>query len=506
MRSLWRVVLVMAVLAGFAAAPVAASPSKVSWSKCYGGPFQCGTVQVPLDYDHSNGATISISLIRLPASDPAHRIGSLFVNPGGPGGSGVDFVHFVGTSLFTSSVRERFDLVGFDPRGVQRSTGLRCFGNPKQWAPLFVDFAWPTNDDQLAAWENADHSLAAACDQRGGSIVSHMSTANVARDMDRLRAAVGDDKLNYYGVSYGTYLGVTYANLFPQRVGSVVVDGNLDPIAWATGSGDGATVPFSTRLHSDLGAQATLDEFFRLCDAGACAFGPNSAARYAALIAELKAHPLTITLPDGSTQVLDWTNLVGATLGALYDSSGWEDFAGFLADVESQASPARLGAEYERLRLQPAYMPKRGDHGYPNFVEPFGAVSCEDSHNPSSYDAWVAAADGSSGYFGPLWTWISSICAVWPFHDADRYAGPFDHHTADPVLVIGNQFDPATRYAGSVKVASLLSGSRLLTLHGWGHTSLFLSSCVDSYIANYFLTHALPPPGTVCEQDHIPFT
>jgi TAP-like protein len=190
----------------------------------------------------------------------------------------------------------------------------------------------------------------------------------------------------------------------------------------------------------------------------------------------------------------------------MYDSLGWEDFAQFLADVESQASAQTVGAEFARLQFRPSYMPKRGDHGYPNSVEPFPAVACGDSINPTSYDAWVTAAASSSGYFGPLWTWASSICAVWPFTDADRHLAPFDHHTADPVLVVGNMFDPATRYAGSVKVASLLPGSRLLTLHGWGHTSLFRSSCVDGYIAGYLINHQLPPAGTVCEQDHVPFT
>ena len=199
-----RLVVLLVIWLGVAAAPASAAPSQVVWSKCYGGPFECGTVQVPLDYASPNGATISIALTRLPAADPAHRIGSLFLNPGGPGGSGVDFVHFAGPMLFTQAVRDRYDLVGFDPRGVLRSTGLRCFGTPRQWDPYFTDFAWPTNDDQLQQWIAADRFLADACAQRAGTVASHMSTANVARDLDRLRAAVGDASLNYYGVSYGT--------------------------------------------------------------------------------------------------------------------------------------------------------------------------------------------------------------------------------------------------------------------------------------------------------------
>src|SRR5947209_1814041 len=227
----------------------AAAPSQVAWSSCpgYGSQFQCGTVQVPLDYSQPSGATISISLIRLPASDPAHKIGSLFVNPGGPGGSGVDLVHYA-SHRYPPGVLARYDLVGFDPRGIQRSSGLRCWGNAKQQAPAFSDFAFPTNPDQLQTWQGEDRFVADSCAQRGGPIASHMSTANVARDLDRLRGAVGDAKLNYYGISYGTYIGATYANLFADRVGPMVLDGVVDPIAWSTGTDDGTTTPFLNRL------------------------------------------------------------------------------------------------------------------------------------------------------------------------------------------------------------------------------------------------------------------
>ncbi len=240
-------------------------------------------MQVPLDYNQPNGATISLALVRLPASDPAHRIGSLFLNPGGPGGSGVDCALFAGPFLYNDSVRAHFDLVGFDPRGIARSTALRCFGTPKQWGRIFTPFAFPSTSAEEVQWMNADLYLDSNCAQRGGKIADHMSTANVARDLDQLRQAVGDEQLTYAGVSYGTMIGQTYANMFPGNVRALIIDGVLDPIAWTTGSGDASTVPFSTRLHSDIGAQATLEEFFRLCDAGTCAFGPNSATRFKAL-------------------------------------------------------------------------------------------------------------------------------------------------------------------------------------------------------------------------------
>jgi pimeloyl-ACP methyl ester carboxylesterase len=504
------------VCAGAVAGQGSAGPAKLAWEKCYAklGPFECGTLQVPLDYDEPNGPTISLSVVRLPASDPARRIGSLILNPGGPGGSGVDYTIFAGPVLYTPEVRARFDLVGFDPRGTNRSTALRCFGTDKQWGPAFTDLSFPSTPDEEQAWINGDLYVDSNCAQRGGRIADHMATANVARDMDVLRQAVGDAKLNYAGVSYGSFLGQTYANMFPNNVRAMIIDGVLDPIAWTTGSGDAATVPFSTRLRSDMGAQATLNEFFRLCDAGGpanCAFAPNSAARFTALGNKLKARPAEVTFPDGSTGVLNYSNLIGMTLGALYDSSSWEDYARVLAAIEPQATaPATLGA-----RLQPfwrpvnAYIPKRGFPRYQNFLESFPAVACADSDNPTSYAAWSsagAAAEAAFGTFGRLWTWVSSICAAWPDSDADRYTGPFNRTTADPVLVIGNLFDPATRYQGAQRAASLLPNSRLLTVHGWGHTSLFISSCADAVQTRYLVDLALPAAGTVCEQDRVPFS
>jgi pimeloyl-ACP methyl ester carboxylesterase len=513
-----RLILVLAVVLGWAAlvaGPTAAAPSKpkVSWSKCYAflGPFECGTVQVPLDYDRPTGATISLAVVRLPATDQAHRIGSLFLNPGGPGGSGVDFTVFAGPFLYTEEVRARFDLVGFDPRGVFRSTALRCFGSDRQWTPYFTPYAFPSTPAEEAVWIQADRYLDGACAQRGGSIAEHMSTANVARDIDVLRQAVGDDQLTYAGYSYGSYLGVTYANMFPSHVRALVVDGVLDPIAWSTGRGnEAATLPFSTRLMSDVGAQATLDEFFRLCDLGgdACAFSGGAEQRFADLAERLKAEPAEVTFPDGSTALVNYSNLIGATLNAMYDSLSWSQFAEELALVEAQAGPVQLSADSAFSPRGVGYITKRGFPHYPNFLEGFPSVACSDSDNPDAYSFWSAAgaaADAAHGYFGRLWTWVTSICAEWPFADEDRYMGPFDRATAHPVLVVGNTFDPATPYHGAVTVDGLLPNSALLTVHGWGHTSLFLSQCADAAVTRYLVDGTTPPAGTVCEQDQVPF-
>ena len=513
--------LVMVVgwpLAGtVASAQVTPAPNEVApldWTSCFGANsgLECADLPVPLDYGDPSGAQLPIALIRLPATDPADRIGSVIVNPGGPGGSGVDFVRSAGAYLFTPEVRARFDIVGFDPRGVMRSRPLRCFATASQWAPLQLPFAFPSTPAEETAWTDADRYLVESCDQRAGYIINHMATADVARDLDRLRTSLGDEALTYVGYSYGSYLGVTYANLFPDRVRALVVDGVIDPIAWATGTGDGDKVPYSTRMRADAGAQATLDEFFRLCDAAgsaACAFAPSSAARYAALAARLQAAPITITNPVTQQPVsFNYSLLISNSLGAMYSSSVWPLFAELLAALEQSPSPAAApGAALAALdHALGADDPRFGR--YENQIEGQPGVACSDTDNPDQYGAWSAAgraADARFGYFGKMWTWASSQCAEWEGRDAARYTGPFTARTSSPVLVVGTRFDPATRYQGAQKVDDLLPRSRLLTVQGWGHTSLGLSRCADNTIARYLVAGALPKVGAVCRQDVGPF-
>jgi pimeloyl-ACP methyl ester carboxylesterase len=496
-----------------ASAQTTAPPvSRLTWTPCFtgDGDFECATLFVPLDYDEPGDNPIPIAVIRQPATNPGRRIGSLVVNPGGPGGSGVDFVRDVGPALFTDEVRARFDIVGFDPRGIMRSRPLRCFDDPSQWTPLFQPVAFPSTPEEEQAWITADRYLLTSCDLRAGPIIDHMATADVARDLERLRHALGDDKLSYVGYSYGSYLGVTYANLFPDHFRALVVDGVVDPIQWATGSGDGTTVPYSSRLRGDAGAQATLGEFFRLCDAAGsagCALAPDAAGRFAALADRLRIAPITIINPLTQQPVaFNYSLLIANTLGALYSSRVWPVFAELLTDLEiSAAAPAgaALTALHHLLAVDDATLSR-----YQNQIEGAPGVACSDTDNPHDYAAWSAAgvaADAAFGYFGRMWTWVSSQCAEWRGQDADRFVGPFTTRTAAPVLVVGNVFDPATRYEGAVTVDQLLPRSRLVTVHGWGHTSLGLSSCADTAVGRYLLFGSMPAVGTVCEQDFGPF-
>ncbi len=499
-------VLFVALLLVFASSAHAGGKVKTqNWNECYkdlaadfnsdGFPvrYECTQVNVPLDYDRANGPVISLAVVRIPASHPEVYRGSLFLNPGGPGGSGVDFALFFGplAPLFFQQSGTQYDIVGFDPRGIGRSTALKCFGNEKQSVQIFAPVPFPEVAGEVPFFEAGDNLLNDQCSTRGNKILEHMSTANVARDLEYMRQAFGDTQLNFLGLSYGSYLGQTYANLFPETVGALIIDGVLDPIAWANvGSG----VPFSTALRSDLGAEDTLAEFLRQCeDAGPslCALAPDAESRFDEVFARLQAAPIPIVDP-GTGDIFEYRRsfFVADLLGALYNPFNFPAIANFVAFLESIPSPAALGLARRDLLVAPGFVNKRGFPNYENFAEGFPAVACEDSQNPGGgHPTWFdvgQAALSDAPVFGEIWTWASSPCAVWSSFDNDVYRGPYDAMTANPVLIIGNLYDPATRYEGAVAARALLPNSGLLTVDDPGHTSLGLNFCA-AFVTDFYL-------------------
>jgi pimeloyl-ACP methyl ester carboxylesterase len=500
-------------LAGIGASPRAlatgpdAPPVPVlSWIDCGGG-FQCATAQVPLDYARPRGRAISLALVRLPAGDPVHRIGSLLVNPGGPGDSGVTTVLQGGP--FPPELHARFDLVGFDPRGIGRSTPVRCFASQAEQQAFFAGlpvFPITPAEDRTVIRAAADYDL--RCQQRNADLLPHMSTANAARDMDLLRQALGDAGLSYLGESYGTYLGTTYANLFPSRVRALLLDGAVEPVELATGrDGEGGTQPVFLRQGSDLGASRTLGAFLDLCaGAGpaACPFASGTdreatRARFQALLQRLREQPIPVSTSQGTVRVT-YALTVKVVLSCLH----FEDLWAALSVVLQHLDQGDGG-----LLLQLAGQLAPPSSTYDNSGDARLAVLCADADSPRDAHAWpglAAAADRRAPYFGALYAWISVECAGWPARDAGRFTGPFDRRTVNPVLVIGNTFDPATPYQSAVALSHELGNARLLTLDGWGHTALNQpSTCALEAGIRYLVHLQLPAPGTVCRPDVGPF-
>jgi pimeloyl-ACP methyl ester carboxylesterase len=488
---------VVALVLALSPTPAPAASGPVSWTPCADG-FECATVSAPLDYDRPRGARIAIALTRMRATEPQRRIGSLVVNPGGPGLSGVAFVQANFRNL-PAELRARFDIVGFDPRGLAGSTALRCYESAEEARADRPPFLYPETPAEETAWRQADDRLAAACARRGGPILRHMSSADVARDLERLRVTLGDRKLTYLGYSYGSIPGQTYANLFPDRFRALVIDGVIDPVVATRGPGRAArTTPTATRMAAAGGAGQTLDEFFRVCDAAgpACAFSGRSSARFAKLAARLRTGPTTVVDPATHETTARYNDLIGVALGAVFNAASWPGLAQFLADLEKRLSAVAPRTTVLRVPQQ-----------YPNDLEGKPGVACSDTVNPRSFPVWQDAADRAErryGYFGRIYNWVWSQCRSWPAGAGqDSYHGPWTAHTEAPVLIVGNYFDPATPYAGAVGASRLLPNSRLLSYAGWGHVAFHLqgNACVDAHVSRYLLTAEPPAAGTVCRPE-----
>jgi pimeloyl-ACP methyl ester carboxylesterase len=480
----------------------------IAWRNCPDAPgVQCASAPVPLDYDQPRGQKITLALVRLPATDARHRIGSLFVNPGGPGESGVSFLEQGNGHILSAEVLARFDVIGFDPRGVGASAPVRCFDTNQERADFFAGMPpFPVTRDEQVRTVARSVEFAQRCRARNGALLDHVSTADVARDMHLLRIAVGDRRLTYVGYSYGTYLGAVYANLFPHSVGAMVLDGVLDPPRLT--SGPPGTIS-SARARSDSGGYATLREFFRLCAAAGprCAFGAGDpAGEYRRLADRLRAAPAVLSSPDGSTTTVTYADLVLATVVYLERPAMWKDFAALLEQLRLAAAGQPSDAAALRLRSLDGHR----DDGYDNSSDAFQAVVCGDTDNPKDPFAWgrvAAERDRVAPYFGSFWTWLTAPCGAWQGPVADRYAGPWKARTARPVLVVNNRFDPTTPYEAAVRLNETLPRSRLLVSDGWGHLASGTSSCVDKAISAYLIRGRLPVAGSICKPDpgYVPF-
>ena len=492
-----------------ATAATAAAPA-VAWAPCAGfAGFDCATYDVPLDYDQPGLGTVRLALNRRPADDQANKIGSLFLNPGGPGGAGLGFARAASQVLFNDEIRAKFDIVGFDPRGVGQSTPVQCFATDEEFLAVLGPVpSVPLGAAEVSATLRAYKTYTTACGANGGPLLAHMSTLNVVKDLDRLRQAVGDSKLTYAGYSYGTLIGATYANLFPGKVRALLLDGMVDPAERTQRS-------LLNELNRAGGFETALRGFLELCAASGpdCAFSEgDEKAKFAALRERLRRGPLTLS--DGSTVTISaLTDYVG---GQLYDPGAFPETAETLQALYDEAFPATTASKTSATARRSASAALAGRGGFRPLGEAYSfngtdtlfAVNCLDKKLPRGQAVWPAIAvafEAVHRTFGRSQAYTAAVCGTWPVVTNERYAGPWDRWTSNTVLIVGTKYDPATPYLFAQRATQQLGRARLLTLDGYGHTSILSSTCIDEKTNNYILTGAVPAAGTVCQPDSLPF-
>jgi pimeloyl-ACP methyl ester carboxylesterase len=470
--------------------------------------FRCAAIRVPLDYDDPRGRTIRLALIRHRARDPGRRVGTLFYEPGGPGVPGTVFLPRV-IDGFPAALRARFDIVSWDPRGVGDSTAVQCFASRDAEERFFagsptrsVD-GFPVGQVQMMTWIERYRRFGARCERRNGRLLRHVSTVDTVRDLDLMRRRAGDRKLNFLGTSYGTMVGAVYANVFPDRVRAMALDGDINPTAWShpqRGKNGGRFLSGGLRFRADEATAETLNAFLDLCgsrDAAQCAFSagspPATREKFTELLARLPVDP--------TADQTGYAQALSGTIRDLYITSTWRDRATALQRLwEHGPSALALPAASPRSRaVREVYAGEEQEL----------AIACGEVPSPraNAFPEIDAFAQRRSGVVGPYWAWDYEPCSTWPVRSAHRYAGPWAHRTANPVLVVGNTFDPATPYRGAKAMARQLARGRLLTMDGYGHTALLNpSSCVNRHESRYFIKRTLPPKGTRCRQDRQPFS
>jgi pimeloyl-ACP methyl ester carboxylesterase len=498
-------VFLAALPAGHAGDPRPRSPSvasgvgaPIAWGPCEpAGPrLQCARIRVPLDWDRPNGRTIQLALIRHLSSKPGQRIGSMLINPGGPGDTGVGLVRGGGAELDTWG-DGRFDVVSWDPRGTNASTHVRCFRSTSAERKFWQGTSIPISKAASERYRRKTVALARRCGEVSGWLLPHISTADTARDLDHIRRLVGDHKLTYVGLSYGTYLGQTYANMFPGRVRAMLLDAVVDAVAYSRG--------FESYLANGVsGADPVFARLLSLCERAGpqrCALAGHArtpAERVDRLFARLRRAP--IPAPSASPPgKLTYSDLLLAQFNPLRLPETWPQVAKNL-DAAVRGDGSALATEARTL-LTPV--------GFAGATTS-AAVSCADTPAQQGSRRWprvIGRFSRISRLYGPvLGWWLWAPCASWPVRGQDNYRGPWNATTRNRILVIGTRNDPATAYTNAVRVARRLGNAVLLTHAGYGHVSFQdPSACIDRARIAYLVRLNTPPKGTVCNSDREPF-
>lgn len=476
------------------------TPSPLSWSPCTSlaafavtsvGRYQCATLRVPISYSDPGAGDLSIAVVMLPASGGGNVLGDIVTNPGGPGGSGVDFLE-QNASGFPASLRSHFNLVSFDPRGVDRSDPVACVSPNRIRQLLGIDPA-PTTQSQIDTEVSATKSFDEQCAAHTSHLLlENMSTVDAAIDMDQLRAALGQAKLTYIGFSYGTYLGAVYAELFPTHVRALVLDGAINPDLSNS----------EIDLEQAEGFEVDLHDFFAWCDTNSkceSELPGGAASDYQRLISAFE-NGRTLSVPllagYGGNRPLDYGVAVTGVLASLYSTQEWPPLAQAL-----QQAIAGNGTDLEETAL--SYQGFQPNGSLENIQEANTAVNCLDHPTPTSVSDFVQLGKqfaAKAPDFGALEAWGSLACAFWPIPPTGE-PEPIHAAGAPPILVVGSTRDPATPYEWAEALASQLDHGVLLTRDGDGHTAYFSSSCIRTWVDNYLTTLATPPKGTVCQSN-----
>lgn len=460
---------------------------KLSWRDCGVPGFQCSTMKAPLDYASAgSGQDVDIAVARRQATGPGKRLGSLVVNPGGPGGSGIGYLQAYAGIGYPAPVRARYDMVSFDPRGVDRSSPVECLTGPAMDKYTQVDQT-PDDAAERARLVAAFKEFAAGCQARSQRILPHVSTVDAARDMDLLRAVLGDEKLTYVGASYGTFLGATYADLFPGRVGRLVLDGAMDPARPAVDLNRDQTAGFETAFTAfakDCAKQPG-------CPLGKG--GPDEvAARLKEFLRKVDAQPV----PTGETdRPLGEALATTGVIEAMYDEGAWPQ-------LREALTAAMDGDGSSLLALADSYYQREPDGKYPNLMFANAAVNCLDQPpaftGPDAVESALPSFEKASPVFGEGFAWASLNCTYWPAK-ATGTAKPLTAKGAAPILVVGTTRDPATPYKWAQALAGQLESGTLLTYDGDGHTAYGRGSdCIDTSINQYLLEGKVPADGKKC--------
>ncbi|MGZ6885876.1 MAG: alpha/beta hydrolase [Acidimicrobiia bacterium] len=447
------------------------TPSPLRWTPCGDGD-ECATLLAPLTYRDPGDRIIPVALRRRAATDPARRAGTLVVNPGGPGEAGTLLLQR-DLGLLSSEVRARFDVLEMDPRGVGASLGFHC--EASDTGPVDPVPADPT---AVAALTRANRSYAAACARAAGPLLAHVGTVETARDLETLRQALGEPTLTFLGISYGTLLGATYADLYPTRVRAMVLDGAIDP----------ARPTAELSADQAVAMQRQLDGFLATCARGGCGWpaGADPHAAFADLASRLRTAPLRA---GGSSVGVG--ELYGAVLSRMYSPGRWPSLAAALAAAARGDGSPLSDLDRNYFGTQP---------GATINADASTAINCLDhpvDRDVADQPALAATAAARAPEFGPYLSWGTEICAVWPAR-ATRSPHAVRAAGSPPILVVGTTDDPATPYSWAQSLSSQLDHGVLLTRHGTGHTGILNSSCVRDRVSAYLATTVPPPAGSSC--------